>query len=76
MDEPALREGLPLKASRHAAYLDWAVGAFRLATAAAPPEVQVGSAAAGAQCPLAELLKGSSATERQLRLLAIAPGKP
>ncbi|PSC76117.1 5-methyltetrahydropteroyltriglutamate-homoc ysteine s-methyltransferase isoform A [Micractinium conductrix] len=41
VDEPALREGLPLKADRQPAYLRWAVDAFRLATAAAPPEVQV-----------------------------------
>lgn len=43
VDEPALREGLPLKTCRHAKYLRWAVDAFRLATAAAPAEVQVRS---------------------------------
>lgn len=41
VDEPALREGLPLKAGRRDEYLRWAVGAFRLATACAMPEVQV-----------------------------------
>lgn len=41
MDEPALREGLPLKSTRHAEYLQWAVNAFRLATACASPGVQV-----------------------------------
>lgn len=41
VDEPALREGLPLKASRRQAYLRWAVDSFRLATACAAPEVQV-----------------------------------
>ena len=41
VDEPALREGLPLKASRHAEYLQWAVNAFRLATGCASPSVQV-----------------------------------
>lgn len=41
VDEPALREGLPLKASRHAEYLQWAVNAFRLATGCASPGVQV-----------------------------------
>ncbi len=43
MDEPALREGLPLKKERHAKYLGWAVDAFRLTTAVAAPEVQVGN---------------------------------
>jgi 5-methyltetrahydropteroyltriglutamate--homocysteine methyltransferase len=32
VDEPALRELLPLRDERKADYLDWAVGAFRLAT--------------------------------------------
>ncbi|GAB3558643.1 5-methyltetrahydropteroyltriglutamate--homocysteine S-methyltransferase [Spelaeicoccus albus] len=32
VDEPALRELLPLKAADRPAYLDWSVGAFRLAT--------------------------------------------
>lgn len=32
VDEPALREGLPLRRSGRAEYLAWAVGAFRLAT--------------------------------------------
>ncbi|QKT10256.1 5-methyltetrahydropteroyltriglutamate--homocysteine S-methyltransferase [Rhodococcus sp. W8901] len=32
VDEPALRELLPLRAVDQPAYLDWAVGAFRLAT--------------------------------------------
>nr|BAU71146.1 METE; cobalamin-independent methionine synthase [Parachlorella kessleri] len=41
VDEPALREGLPLKHERWAPYLDWAVNAFRLATAVARPDVQV-----------------------------------
>ncbi|KAI8106445.1 hypothetical protein M9435_000989 [Picochlorum sp. BPE23] len=41
VDEPALREGLPLKKGRWAAYLDWATKAFRLATSVARPEVQI-----------------------------------
>ena len=41
VDEPALRELLPLDADRQAAYLDWSVGAFRLATAGAASEVQI-----------------------------------
>jgi 5-methyltetrahydropteroyltriglutamate--homocysteine methyltransferase len=32
VDEPALRELLPLRAADQPAYLDWAVGAFRLST--------------------------------------------
>ncbi|MBK0419316.1 5-methyltetrahydropteroyltriglutamate--homocysteine S-methyltransferase [Leucobacter sp. CSA1] len=41
VDEPALRELLPLDADRQAAYLDWSVGSFRLATGGAAPEVQI-----------------------------------
>jgi 5-methyltetrahydropteroyltriglutamate--homocysteine methyltransferase len=41
VDEPALRELLPLRAEQRKAYLDWAVGAFRLATAAAATTTQV-----------------------------------
>lgn len=41
IDEPALREGLPLRKSEHAAYLRWAADAFRLASAGAAPETQI-----------------------------------
>ena len=41
VDEPALRELLPLKAADQAAYLDWSVASFRLATAGAAPATQV-----------------------------------
>lgn len=41
VDEPALREGLPLRAEDHAGYLDWAVGAFRLATSGVADATQV-----------------------------------
>ena len=41
VDEPAIREGLPLRRDGWAVYLDWAVSAFRLATAVARPETQV-----------------------------------
>ncbi|KAG2493151.1 hypothetical protein HYH03_008575 [Edaphochlamys debaryana] len=41
VDEPALREGLPLKRCLWAPYLAWAVDAFRLATAVAAPGTQV-----------------------------------
>jgi 5-methyltetrahydropteroyltriglutamate--homocysteine methyltransferase len=41
VDEPALRELLPLREADRKAYLDWAVGAFRLATGGAPPRVQI-----------------------------------
>ncbi|MCH7586753.1 MAG: 5-methyltetrahydropteroyltriglutamate--homocysteine S-methyltransferase [Chloroflexi bacterium] len=41
VDEPALREGLPLKRARWEDYLRWAVDAFRLATGGARDETQV-----------------------------------
>jgi len=41
VDEPALREGLPLRRSEWREYLDWAVQAFRLATAVAGPATQI-----------------------------------
>jgi 5-methyltetrahydropteroyltriglutamate--homocysteine methyltransferase len=41
VDEPALREGLPLRRSDWQQYLDWAVTSFRLATAVAGPAIQI-----------------------------------
>jgi 5-methyltetrahydropteroyltriglutamate--homocysteine methyltransferase len=41
IDEPALREGLPLKKHEWPAYLDWAVRAFRLAAAVAADATQI-----------------------------------
>jgi 5-methyltetrahydropteroyltriglutamate--homocysteine methyltransferase len=41
VDEPALREGLPLRRDRRDAYLAWAVEAFRLATAGVRDEIQI-----------------------------------
>ncbi|NDU72413.1 5-methyltetrahydropteroyltriglutamate--homocysteine S-methyltransferase [Actinomadura sp. DSM 109109] len=41
VDEPALRELLPSREADHAAYLDWAVGAFRLATSGAADTTQI-----------------------------------
>ena len=41
IDEPALREGLPLRRADWAAYLDWAVSAFRLATAGVSDATQI-----------------------------------
>jgi 5-methyltetrahydropteroyltriglutamate--homocysteine methyltransferase len=41
VDEPAIREGLPLRRERHAAYLAWAVEAFRLATGVVRDETQI-----------------------------------
>ncbi len=41
IDEPALREGLPLKRERWDEYLSWAVDAFRLAAGVARPETQI-----------------------------------
>jgi 5-methyltetrahydropteroyltriglutamate--homocysteine methyltransferase len=41
MDEPAIREGLPLRKSDRDSYLRWAVHAFRLATSGVSDETQV-----------------------------------
>ncbi len=41
IDEPALREGLPLDRSQWAEYLHWATACFRLAASVAPAEVQI-----------------------------------
>ncbi|MEU8549229.1 5-methyltetrahydropteroyltriglutamate--homocysteine S-methyltransferase [Streptomyces roseoverticillatus] len=41
VDEPALRETLPLRAAGRAAYLAWATEAFRLSTAGVRPDTQI-----------------------------------
>jgi 5-methyltetrahydropteroyltriglutamate--homocysteine methyltransferase len=41
IDEPAFREGLPLRRSDRAAYLRWAVDCFRLATSCVRDETQI-----------------------------------
>ncbi|OBS10060.1 5-methyltetrahydropteroyltriglutamate--homocysteine S-methyltransferase [Acidihalobacter prosperus] len=41
VDEPAFREGLPLRRADWPAYLDWAVQAFRLATSGVADETQI-----------------------------------
>ncbi|MEU9090598.1 5-methyltetrahydropteroyltriglutamate--homocysteine S-methyltransferase [Streptomyces sp. NPDC048428] len=41
VDEPALRETLPLRAAEHAAYLAWATEAFRLTTGGVRPQTQI-----------------------------------
>jgi 5-methyltetrahydropteroyltriglutamate--homocysteine methyltransferase len=41
VDEPALREGLPLRRSDWPAYLDWSVKAFRLATSGVTDGTQI-----------------------------------
>jgi 5-methyltetrahydropteroyltriglutamate--homocysteine methyltransferase len=41
VDEPALRELLPLRREHQAAYLDWSVASFRLATSGAAPATQL-----------------------------------
>jgi 5-methyltetrahydropteroyltriglutamate--homocysteine methyltransferase len=43
VDEPALREGVPLRKAEQADYLRMAVDCFRLATAVARPETQIHS---------------------------------
>jgi len=41
VDEPALRELLPLKKRDHADYLDWSVGSFRLSTSGVRVDTQI-----------------------------------
>ncbi|MFG2209445.1 5-methyltetrahydropteroyltriglutamate--homocysteine S-methyltransferase [Streptomyces sp. NPDC048638] len=41
VDEPALRETLPLRAADHAAYLAWATEAFRLSTSGVQDRTQI-----------------------------------
>ncbi|MFD7005986.1 5-methyltetrahydropteroyltriglutamate--homocysteine S-methyltransferase [Rhodococcus jostii] len=41
VDEPALRELLPLRAADQPGYLDWSVGAFRLATSGVSDSTQI-----------------------------------
>jgi 5-methyltetrahydropteroyltriglutamate--homocysteine methyltransferase len=41
IDEPAIREGLPLKTSEHKTYLNWAVNAFKLSALSAKSETQI-----------------------------------
>ncbi|MFC4492889.1 5-methyltetrahydropteroyltriglutamate--homocysteine S-methyltransferase [Streptomyces ovatisporus] len=41
VDEPALRESLPLRAARRAEYLAWATESFRLATAGVRADTQI-----------------------------------
>jgi 5-methyltetrahydropteroyltriglutamate--homocysteine methyltransferase len=43
IDEPALREGLPLRRQEWPRYLSWAVDCFRLASAGASPATQIHS---------------------------------
>ncbi|MFJ6938676.1 5-methyltetrahydropteroyltriglutamate--homocysteine S-methyltransferase [Streptomyces sp. NPDC101132] len=41
VDEPALRETLPLRTADHAGYLAWATEAFRLTTSGVRPDTQI-----------------------------------
>ena len=41
IDEPALREGLPLRRSDWQAYLDWGTRCFRISAAVARPDTQI-----------------------------------
>ena len=41
IDEPAIREGMPVKRSQWQGYLDWATYAFRLSCAKAPATTQI-----------------------------------
>ena len=41
IDEPAIREGLPLKKAEWPVYLDWAVRAFRITASGVRPDTQI-----------------------------------
>jgi len=41
IDEPAIREGLPLRKADHEKYLDWAVKAFRISASGVSDETQI-----------------------------------
>lgn len=41
IDEPAIREGLPLRKADHEKYLDWAVKAFRISASGVKDETQI-----------------------------------
>ncbi|KAI8336686.1 5-methyltetrahydropteroyltriglutamate-homocysteine S-methyltransferase [Chlamydoabsidia padenii] len=41
VDEPAIREGLPIRRTDWDAYLDWSVGCFRLSTSGVRDETQI-----------------------------------
>ena len=41
IDEPALREGVPLRKADHSEYFDWAIKAFRLAVSGAADSTQI-----------------------------------
>jgi 5-methyltetrahydropteroyltriglutamate--homocysteine methyltransferase len=41
IDEPAIREGLPLRRARWSGYLDWAVNSFRLASSVVEDDTQI-----------------------------------
>lgn len=41
IDEPAIREGLPLRSADRAAYLNWAVGCFKLSASGVRSETQI-----------------------------------
>lgn len=41
IDEPAIREGLPLRNADHKAYLDWAVRAFRVSSSNVEDDTQI-----------------------------------
>jgi 5-methyltetrahydropteroyltriglutamate--homocysteine methyltransferase len=43
IDEPAIREGMPLKQSQWQTYLEWSIAAFRLSCQKAPSDVQIHS---------------------------------
>lgn len=41
IDEPAFREGLPIKRAKHDEYFEWAINSFKVITKDAKPETQI-----------------------------------
>lgn len=56
IDEAALREGLPLRKSEHAFYLDWAVHSFRITNVGVQDTTQVGIVSVYSNCKCSYIL--------------------
>ena len=67
VDEPALREGVPLRRADWPSYLGWAVPCFRLATAVVRDDTQIQSHMC--YVPLSDVLDAVSAMEADVMLL-------
>jgi 5-methyltetrahydropteroyltriglutamate--homocysteine methyltransferase len=54
IDEAALREGLPLRKSEQAFYLNWAVHSFRITNSGVQDTTQVHLTSLGSFCPFSD----------------------